>query len=105
MALVALVAVLMWLGLTGKFIQVNISAPLTTPTPIMLWPAMIPTLRLALRPYLSPTKFLTQNPLLQITVDDAKERDKFGTSVLVSKFWAILGSHSSDHAKGRAYLY
>ena len=91
-ALVALLAVMTWLGLTGKFdqvntptplttpipimtrrtnlsptlrttlipTQVNISAPLTPPIPTMFWPTMSPTLRLTIRPSLSPQKYFIQ---------------------------------------------
>ena len=34
-ALVALVSVMTWLGMTGKFAQRNIPTPLTTPIPTM----------------------------------------------------------------------
>ena len=56
---VALVAVMTWLGLTDKFGQGNISAPLTTAPlttliPTMFWPTMSPTLRLMLRTSLIP---------------------------------------------------
>ena len=52
-ALLALVEVMTWLGLTGKFGQGNIPTPLTTPIPIM-------TRRTTLIPTLSTTLIPTQ---------------------------------------------
>ena len=50
-ALVALVAVMTWLGITGKFGQGNIPTPLTRPMPIMTRRAtLIPTMSTTLIP-------------------------------------------------------
>ena len=131
-ALVALVAVMTWLGLTGKLgqgniptplttpipimnrrttlsptlrttlipTQVNISAPLTLPIPNMFWPTMSPTIRLTLRPSLSPQKCFTKTPLLQLAADDAKFGDQVGRSVSVFGSWSIVGSPNSNNTKG-----
>ena len=72
-AIVALVAVMKWFGLTGKFGQGNISTPFTTPIPTMLWLTMIPTLSLAFRPSLIPQKCLTSTPLLQLAADYVRD--------------------------------
>ena len=72
--LVALVAVMTLLWLTGKFGQGNISAPLTTPIPTMFPSTISLTLRLTLRPSLSPQKCYTPTPLLQLAAEDG---DKF----------------------------
>ena len=109
-AVLDLVAVMTWLWLTDKFVQGNISAPLTTApltTPIttMFWPTMSPTLRLVLRPYLIPQKCFTETPLLQLSADDAKDRDEFGISVSVFGVWSIVGFASYKNVKGGVYLY
>ena len=85
-AVVALVAVMTWLWLTDKFVQGNISAPLTTaplitPIPTMFWPTMSRTIRLILRPSLIPQKCFTETPLLQLADDDASFGDNFGICV------------------------
>ena len=89
-AVVALVAVTTWLGLTGKFGQGNTSTPLTTPIPTMLWPTMSPTLRMTLRPSMIPQKYLTSTPLLQIAADYVRDGDQFGIIVLVFGGWSIV---------------
>ena len=94
-----------WLGLTGKFVQVNISTTLTTAIPTMFWPTMITTLRLTLRPSLSPQISFTPTPLLQLAADDAKVRDQVGRSVSVFGGWSIFGAPNSNNTKGIAYLY
>ena len=81
-AVVALVAVMTRLGMTGKFVQGNISTSLTTPIPTMLWTTMIPTLRMtfrpSLRPSLRPPKCLTSMPLIQLAADYVRDGDQFG---------------------------
>ena len=109
-AVLALVAVMKWLGLIGKFGQGNISAPLTTaplttPIPTIFWPTMSPTLRLMLRPSLIPQNNFTPTPLLQLAADDAKDGYQFGISVSVFGGWSIVGFDSYNNVKGRAYLY
>ena len=101
----ALVAVMTWLGLTGKFGQVNISTTLTTPILTMFWPTIIPTLSLTLTPSLIPQKCLTPMPLLQLDEDDVKYRDQFCRSGLLYEGWSIVGALSSKNAKGRAHLH
>ena len=97
-ALVALVAVMTWLGLTGKVLQGNISTTLTTPIPTMFPSTMSPTLRLPLRPSLIPQKGYTPTPLLQLAAEDG---EKFGDSASMFTDWAIVG----DHRSRKAYLY
>ena len=104
-ALVALVEVMTWLGLTGKCGQGNIPTPLTTSIPIMFRPAMSPTLRLTLRPSLSPQNCFTPTPLLQLAADDEKFGDQVGRSVPVFGGWSIFCAPNSNNTKGRAYLY
>ena len=82
-AVVAFVAVLTWLGMTGKFGQGNNPTPLT----------------------MSPTQCFRKTPLLQLAGDDAKDGDYFGDSVSVFGGWAIVGAPYSNNVKGRAYLY
>ena len=96
--LVALVGVMTWLGLTGKFGQGNISAPLTTPIHTMFPSTMSPTLRMTLRPSLSPQKCYTPTPLLQLAAENV---DKFGDSASMFTDWSIVGAHRSS----KAYFY
>ena len=102
-ALVALVEVMTWLGLTGKFGQGNISADLI-PLPNIFRPTMSPTLRLVIRPYLSLQKCLTPTPLIQLAAENVKDGDLFGDSVSVFTDRAIVGAPNSNK-KGKAYLY
>ena len=131
MALVALVALVSVLVLTGKFIQGGIFTPLTTPTPTMphmptpiptpgstIYPRYMPipppnplprpTLRPTLRPTpsptitLSPTKILIHTPLLQLTSDDWMDGNNFGGGVSVFEYWSIIGAPCSDNKKCRA---
>ena len=82
--------------------------PTLSPT---LRPTLSPTLRPTLRPTLSPiitlipTKYFTKMPLLQITVDDAKDGYQFCSSVSVSEGWSIVGAPYSNNIKGRACFY
>ena len=76
MALVTLVAVMTWLGLTGKFGQGN--------------------------PSLSPQKCHTPTPL-QLAPENVTD-SLFDTSVSVFTNWAIVGT-PYDFVKGKAYLY
>ena len=97
-ALMDLVPVMIWLGMIGKFGQENISTPLTSPIPTVIWPTMIPTLRLklrpsmwpiispTLRPSLIPTECIISTPLLRLGNDDVKDGDQFGSSVLMFEF-------------------
>ena len=65
-----------------------------------------PPLRTNLSPTLSPLECLTNMPLLQIVVDDAKYEGKCGTSVLVFEDWDIIGYLATYYVnKGRDYLY
>ena len=77
-ALVALVAVMTWLGLTGKFRQGN--------------------------PSLSPRTCHTPTPLLQLAAENVTLGADFGNSVSVSTNWAIVGAPLNG-GKGKAYLY
>ena len=94
-----------WLGLTGKFVQGNISTLLTPTIPTIFWPTMSPTLRLTLRPSLRPSKCHTPMPLLQLADDNVRDGDQFGISVSVFGGWVIVVSPSDNNLKGRSYLY
>ena len=124
--LVALVDLVTWLGLTGgsgqgesptnlpttlpTTLPTHLPTPLPTNLPTTL-PTTLPTLRPTLRPTLSPiitlipTKYFTKMPLLQITVDDAKDGYQFCSSVSVSEGWSIVGAPYSNNIKGRACFY
>ena len=66
---------------------------------------MSPTLRLPLRPSMSPKKFLTPTPILQIAADYVRDGDQFGISVALFGGCSIVGAPYSENMKGRAYLY
>ena len=88
MVVVELVAVNMWLVLTGNFGQENISTPLTAPMPtitsrIILSLTLIPTLSPTKRPTLIPKKCLAPTPLLQLAADYVRDGEEFCYGVSV----------------------
>ena len=94
-ALVTLVEVMTWLGLTSKFVQGNIPTPLTTPIPIITCrTTLIPTLSTTLIPNQVnisapltppiPTMFWpTMSPTLRLTLRPSLNPQKYFTPTLL----------------------